>query len=175
MRTCTAWLALFALAASMLAGCARRECSECPLELSTAQHDAIADSVREFAARVASDVTHDGPSAWLSYFSDRPAFFMAVNGQVAFASGAQARAAMPAIARAFRHIELHWGEDARVDPLTPTLAVFSSSWREELVDSEGVRTQQTGYFSGVVERRDGGWRFRDAHWSVPTPARAGGS
>jgi hypothetical protein len=68
---------------------------------------------------------------------------LAVDGQVAFASGAQARAAMPGIAHAFR----------RIDP--------------ELIDSEGRRTQQAGYFSGIVERHAGGWRFRDAHWSAP--------
>jgi hypothetical protein len=169
MRAVITALPLLALAA-LLPACAPRDCVERAQQLSTARHDDIADSVREFAARVATDVTHDGPIAWLRYFSDAPAFFMAVNGQVAFPSGAQAREAMPGIARAFRHIELHWGDDERVDPLTPSLAVFSSSWREQLIDSQGARTQQAGYFSGVVERHDGRWRFRDAHWSAPASA-----
>jgi hypothetical protein len=166
MRSSIAQLPLLGLVAVALSGCVPGVCPS-PGELTSARRDDIADRVREFADRVASDVSHDGPIAWLSYFSDAPSFFMAVNGQVAFASGAQARAAMPGIAHAFRHIDLHWGSDERVDALTPDLAVFSSSWREELIDSEGGRTQQAGYFSGIVERHAGGWRFRDAHWSAP--------
>jgi hypothetical protein len=169
MRAPIAWLSLLAVAALLLPGCARRASGERPAELSPARRDVIAASVREFAARVASDVTHDGPIAWRSYFSDAPSFFMAVNGQLAFASGAQARAALPDIAHAFRHIELQWGADQRVDALTPELAVFASSWREELTDSQGGRTQQAGYFTGIVERHGGGWRFRNAHWSASAP------
>jgi hypothetical protein len=34
------------------------------------------------------------------------------------------------------------------------------------VDPAGKRTEESGYFTGVVEYRGGRWEIRDAHWSV---------
>jgi len=70
------------------------------------------------------------------------------------------------VARTIKHIELRWGDDLRVDPLTPELAVVATSWHEVLVDAAGNSVKQTGFFSGTAEYRDGRWQFRNAHWSV---------
>jgi hypothetical protein len=48
---------------------------------------------------------------------------MAVNGQIAFPSGAAAKQGMPEVAQLIKHIDLKWGDDLRVDPLSPQLAV----------------------------------------------------
>jgi len=94
---------------------------------------------------------------------------MAVDGQVAFADGASAASGIPQVARQFQHIELDWGSDLRVDPLTPQLAVVGAHWHEVQINAAGKRAEESGYFSGVAELRDGRWQFRDAHWSEAAP------
>jgi hypothetical protein len=131
---------------------------------------AINHAVRAMMKSVAHDVTQDGPLAWLKYFDSGPAFFMAVNGQTAFANAAAAQDGTRKFAQNTRHIELTWGDDLRVDPLTADLAMVASSWSETIVDNAGHKTDGAGYFTGLVENRDGHWQFRDAHWSSPAPA-----
>jgi hypothetical protein len=131
---------------------------------------AVENSVRAFTRVVAQDITQDGPTAWSKHFADTPAFFMAVNGQMAFLSGAAALAAIPNVALAIKHIELQWGDDLRVDVLTPVFAVVGSPYSEIQEDAAGHRAIDKGYFTGLVEYRDGRWKFRDAHWSSAAPA-----
>jgi hypothetical protein len=121
---------------------------------------------------VAHDVTQQGPRAWREHFADSPAFFMAVNGSMAFADSAAATTGIQGAAQAIPHIELAWGSDLRVDPLTPELAVVATSWREVQVNPAGKRTDSSGFFTGVAEQRNGSWQFRDAHWSEAVPAEA---
>ncbi|MGC1371138.1 MAG: hypothetical protein WA824_03275 [Candidatus Sulfotelmatobacter sp.] len=123
---------------------------------------------------VAHDVTQEGPLAWLKFFNNGPEFFMVVNGQLAFPNAAAAKEGTQNFARTINHLELTWGNDLRVDPLTAELAVVAAPWREIQVDQAGHRTEEAGYFTGLAEYRDGRWRFRDAHWSAPVsppPAR----
>jgi hypothetical protein len=131
---------------------------------------AVEVDVRSFTRTVAHDVTEDGPVAWRKHFADVPAFFMAVDGHLVYSSGAAAMAAIPDLARTIKHIELRWGDDLRVDPLTADLAVVGSTWHEVIVNAAGKRMEETGYFTGVVEYREGRWQFRNAHWSVAAPS-----
>ena len=130
---------------------------------------AVEDGVRAFTRTVAHDVTEEGPIAWRKHFADIPSFFMAVDGKLAFPSGAAAMAALPDVARAYKSIELRWGDDMRIDPLTADLAVVATSWHEILVDAAGKRMDESGYFTGTAEFRGGHWQFRNVHWSVAHP------
>lgn len=130
---------------------------------------AVETGVRDFMRHVAHDVTQDGPSAWDKYFADMPAFFMAVNGKIAFASGAEAIAALPQVATAIKQIELKWGDDLRVDPLALDLAVVAAPYHEHQVWVDGRKVEDSGYFTGVAQYRDGHWQLRDCHWSEPVP------
>jgi len=132
---------------------------------------AVEQSVRAFAKVVARDVTEEGPAAWRRHFADTPSFFMVSDGRMAFPDSAAATAGIRAYAPTIRHIELQWGDDLRVDPLTPDFAVLAASWHEIRVSTSGERIDQRGFFTGVVERRAGGWQFRDAHWSVAGPEK----
>ena len=105
--------------------------------------------------------------AWIKYFDASPAFFMAVNGQMAFPNPAAAQEGTRKFAQTIRHIELKWGDDLRVDPLTNEFAVVAVSWSEIQVDTAGHSVTETGYFTGLAEYREGRWQFRDAHWSSP--------
>jgi hypothetical protein len=128
-------------------------------------------AVRAFMQAVSHAVTQDGPMAWIKYFEAGPAFFMAVNGQMAFPNTAAAQEGTRKFAQTIRHIELKWGDDLRVDPLTNELAVVAVSWREIQIDTAGRSVTETGYFTGLAEYREGGWLLRDAHWSSPVSSQ----
>ena len=138
--------------------------------LTKARTAEIEKGVRAFARNVAHDVTEQGPAAWRKHFADDPAFFMASEGRLVFANGAAARAAIPELSRTIKKIELTWGDDLRVDPLAPNLAVIASPWHETRVNADGQRVEDNGYFTGVVEYRSGRWQFRNAHWFAAAPA-----
>jgi hypothetical protein len=131
---------------------------------------AVEQEVRQFAASVSRDITQQGPAAWERYFADSPAFFMASEGKLVFPNRQVARQAIAELARTIQHIELTWGDDLRVDPLTPELAQMASSWHEVQADKEGHQTTEDGFFTGLAERHNGQWKFRNAHWSVAAPA-----
>ena len=127
----------------------------------------VDQAVRAFMQTVSQSVTTDGPMAWIKYFDASPAFFMVVNGQMAFLNTAAAQEGTRRFAQTIRHIELKWGDDLRIDPLTNEFAVVAVSWREIQVDTAGHSVTETGYFTGLAEYREGRWQFRDAHWSSP--------
>lgn len=162
------WPTSLLLAAFLLAG----SCFALPVvlhspELNSPQRSGTENSVHEFMEGVARGVTTKGPIAWEKYFESTPNFFMAVNGQMAFASGAAAMAGIPNAAKMYPHIELLWGDDLRVDPLTSTLAIVGSSYHENLTEASGHHIDAHGFFTGTAEYRDGRWQFRNVHWSSP--------
>jgi len=158
---------IFALtAATIFAGCLASSAGA--VESQAPNRDQTVDrAVRAFMQTVAHDVTQNGPLAWLKYFDAGPAFFMAVNGQVAFPNAAAAQEGTRKFARTISHIELKWGDDLRVDPLTAELAMVAVPWREIQVDTAGHRVDEAGYFTALAEYRKGSWQFRNAHWSAP--------
>jgi hypothetical protein len=168
------WSALL-LATLASAGCSARTSGSSELQsLPPASAAAIDESARVFMHTVAHDVSQEGPLAWLKFFDTAPGFFMAVNGQLAFPNAAAAKEGTQKFARTIDRIDLTWGNDLRVDPLTAELSVVAASWREVQLDKAGHRIELAGYFTGLAEYRDGHWRFRDAHWSTfisPPPAR----
>jgi hypothetical protein len=159
------WCALV-LAGLLAAGCRRHASAEA---LTAARVLQVQAAVRAYMQGVATDVTRDGPIAWHQHFASGPDFFMAVDGQLAFPDGATAQAAIQELVHTLPHIQLQWGRDIRVDPLTPRLAVAATSYNEVTVNDAGQRVEATGYFTGTVENRDGRWQFRNAHWSSAPP------
>jgi len=137
------------------------------------------DGVRAFLRNVAHDVSKDGPAAWRGHFADTPAFFMAVNGSLAFRDSRSASEGIQNVAKTFKSIALQWGDEIRVDPLTARFAVVATTYREVLTTAGGQTMMSNGFFTGVAEKENGQWQFRDVHWSVPTvlpaPAKSGGS
>jgi hypothetical protein len=131
---------------------------------------ATTDSVRTFAEAVARGVSERGPAAWRDYFADTSAFFMASEGLLVFPSGDSATRGIESLQRVTARIELSWGDTVRVDVLAPGLAMMAASYHEVRVDRGGHRIEERGFFTGLSEHRPGGWRFRDAHWSVLAPA-----
>lgn len=134
---------------------------------------AVEKEVRQFTATVEHDVTAEGPIAWRKFFADSPQFFMAVDGKLVFPDGQSAANALLQIASQFKNIELHWGDDLRLDPLTDTLCNVASSYTEKIElqrGASGPQGTENGYFTGIAENRNGRWQFRNAHWSQLLPA-----
>ena len=158
------------LALFLLAGCRHHHSFSGEREALTAgRAEAVTAEVRGFMQGVAADVTRDGPTAWRREFADTPAFFMADEGHLIFADSASATAGIQKLPAMIKTIELRWGDDLRVDPLTRDFAVVGTTYHETRVDPAGKRTEESGYFTGVVEYRNGRWEIRDAHWSVAAP------
>jgi hypothetical protein len=154
---------------ALLATIVSAGCSGDPQRLTSKRTAEIEKEVRAFAQDVARGVTREGPTAWRRYFSESPEFFMAAEGRLAFPNGASAIAAIPDLARNIRRIDLQWGEELRVDPLTPDLAVMGTPYSEIRTGATGARVSEAGYFTGTTEFKGGHWQFRNAHWSVVVP------
>jgi hypothetical protein len=165
MKSGRRWILLVVVMAAC--GCqGQRENSE---PLNAAGRTAVEESVKGFMSQVAQDVTREGPVAWGKEFSTSADFFMASDGNLMFPSGEEAQKALPAVSQLIKKIELQWG-NLRIDVLAPNLAVVGTSWQEVRTDPQGRMTQDSGYFTGVVEHKNGKWEFRDAHWSSAPPA-----
>jgi hypothetical protein len=167
MRMC---LGAFSLVALTLTGCScHSDSTREPRSLTAINSSQVENGVRAFMRDVARDVTQEGPTAWRKHFSDSPAFFMASEGQMAFPNSEAATKGIHDFALGIKQMELVWGDDLRIDPLTSDLAVVAVPWCEVRVDTAGKRVEENGFFTGVVEAHDGHWQFRDAHWSVAVP------
>jgi len=140
--------------------------------LTPEQAAAVERDVRAYTGIVAHDVTQEGPAAWRKHFADGPEFFMASEGRLVFPNSAAATAGIQQFAGTIKHIELEWGQDLRVDPLTAELAVVAAPWHEIRIDNAGNRVDERGYFTAIAEYKNGRWQFRDAHWSVAGPLPA---
>lgn len=162
------WILLIPVVTSI--GCEpHRDTSDNSQSLTPAHRAAVEDSVGRFVLNVAHDVTQEGPSAWRKHFADSPSFFMAAEGRLIFPNSQAAAQAIQDLSRTIKHIDLRWGDDLRVDPLTLDLAVVASSYSEARVDTEGHRVTERGFFTGLAQYRNGQWQLRNAHWSVPIP------
>jgi hypothetical protein len=163
MHACT-WAVLLASAASVGCGALYVKSGDSH-SLSPAQAAEVENGVRAFAHTVAQDVTRDGPAAWRKHFAGTPSFFMAADGYLVFPDSASATTGIQDLTRAIKQIDLRWGDQLRVDPLAPDLAMMSAPYREIRVDAAGSRVDETGFFTGLVEYKEGRWQFRNAHWS----------
>lgn len=135
--------------------------------LTAEEHEAVTDGVRAFMRNVAHDVSQGGPAAWRPHFADTPAFFMAVNGALAFHDSESATEGIRNVAKTFKSIALQWGDEIRVDPLTGRFAAVGTTYREMLTTPDGGTVTSNGFFTAVAEKQNGQWEFRDVHWSVP--------
>lgn len=161
------WISLTILLTS--SGCGTHRDLVDGSRLTPAQKHAIEDTVRRFVLDVAHDVSQDGPTAWRKHFADSPSFFMAANGHLEFSNSESATEGIQSFAHTIQHIELHWGDDVRVDPLTPDFAVVATPWAEVQTDLKGHQVRTSGFFTALAENRNGRWQFRNVHWSEPVP------
>ncbi|KPJ87171.1 MAG: hypothetical protein AMS18_14960 [Gemmatimonas sp. SG8_17] len=145
-------------------------CRATPVTLDPAHAAAMRDSVTQMAAAIAQDLARAGPSAWLQYFEDTPAFFMASDGQMLFPTRDSADILVGGLATRISQIVLDW-QDIRVEPIAPGLAVMAAPYHEVVTDTAGAQTSFGGFFTGLATHSTVGWQLRNLHWSSPVPAQ----
>jgi hypothetical protein len=133
---------------------------------SAASADTAQSAVRQMAANIASDLSREGPKAWLRYFDEDRRFLMAVDGKLQLDGIESARAFLAEFAKSIARIELTWA-DIRVDSLSPGVATLAASYRETMTDTQGKVLRPNGYFTGVAVLTRSGWKLRSLHWSSP--------
>jgi ketosteroid isomerase-like protein len=132
----------------------------------SAQRSVVEDSVRQMLASVAKAIADEGPIAWLRYFENSPDFFMAADGQLAFANNDSATNFLKnTYAKSIGKIELRW-DHVRIDPLTGQLAGVAAVFHEDITDTTGKKMPSDGYFTGIAHQTAQGWQLRNAHWSI---------
>ena len=125
----------------------------------------VENDIRQFMSDVSQQVTARGPTAWKDFFSSDPGFFMVSDGAMVFQDADAAASGIEALTHTLKHIELQWGDDLRIDAITPNIAAVAVSWHEVQVDNDSHETREHGFFTGIAELKDNRWRFRSAHWS----------
>jgi hypothetical protein len=138
----------------------------CPHEgLSQTETAEVQKGIRQMADAIVRDLHNDGPIAWLGYFSHSDRFFMASDGQLVFPNIDTADVFVKQFAKKIRQVDLTWNE-IRVDSLAPGLGILAASFQEIQIGLAGVQDTPAGYFTGIAEYTQQGWKLRDAHWSV---------
>jgi hypothetical protein len=144
----------------MLGACQARR------EGTTAQLAVVKDSVTDMMSRISADITNGGPTKWLGYFEDDPAFYMTSDGAVKFPDIQSAitytRDSLPHI---ISKIALNW-KKVRVDPLTTEFASIGADFNEDLTLPDGQTLSFSGYFTAVAHFNGGGWKLRNLSWDV---------
>lgn len=151
-----------ALAAAAAVGCG----SNIDRPLTSGHADALRDSVEAFLAAIPPALTSDGPIAWLAFFENTAAFYMASDGQVVFPTWEAAETFLEDFAARVSGMELVW-DSVRVEPLAPSLAAVAAAYRESITDTAGTTIDFSGYVTGVARRRSGEWKLQSLHWSSP--------
>ena len=165
------WLCALFLATVISVGCGRQPTlSSASQSLSPLRAAVVEDGVRGFMQAIAHEVTLDGPAAWRKQFADSPSFFMAADGQMVFPDSAAATKGIHDLALDIKQIELVWGNDLRVDPLMPGLAVVAAPYHEVRVNTSGLRVEEAGFFDGNCGISKWALGTAHCHWSVMTPA-----
>lgn len=143
-------------------------CSNHSLQLSSRQVSDVRDSASKMTQSIAASVSRQGPVAWLQYFEDTSAFFMASAGQLVFPNNDSAKNFINnKLVNMISKIQLQW-HDIRIQPLTIHLAEIGASFHEDITDSTGKTISQNGYFTGLAHQTPKGWKLLNAHWSMMT-------
>ena len=129
----------------------------------------VREEVSRTAQHLCDEMRADGPAAWMNFLADRDDFYMAAHGGILFPSRAATDAFVTEFAPTIQSMDLRWANE-RILVLTEDRAVFSADWTEEVTPVQGPSTNMAGYFSGLIERMDAGWRVRTTHGSdLPPP------
>jgi len=157
------------------AGVLLASCAPSPAPFTPQHQAALADSVREVAARLAADVSARGYRGFVPAMDSAAGYLWAYNGFIPFTSFDS----MAAWARSDPESQapgvFAW-DSVRVEPIAPGVAGVAATYTETRPDSAGRPRTEQGVFTAVAVHREGGWKFTDAHTSTlpppPPPQRA---
>jgi hypothetical protein len=141
-------------------------------QMNTEKSTIVKDSVTRMMANIETDISKNGPRAWLNYFEDTNAFFMANEGQLVFTDYQSSKPfIINTVVKNIPQIKLRWAH-LRIDPLTSNLASMGADFHEDQVNGSGKKLSIDGYFTGIAHYNEHSWKLRNAHWSVKAPGTA---
>lgn len=156
------------IAAAVGASLLVASCKPSAPSLTPEHRAALADSVRELAARMAADVSARGYRGFPPAMDSAPDYSWAYNGLLPFTS----YDSMAAWARAEDEPhapEIFAWDTVRVSVLAPGVATVAGTYTETQTDSTGRSKAERGIFTAVALHRAGGWKFTAAHTSTQPP------
>jgi hypothetical protein len=125
----------------------------------------VQNKVSELMKNTASDVSINGPGAWLNYLQDTSYFFMADDGQLAFKDYKfAAKYIQDSLVKPRFKVKLKWG-NVHIDPLTDNIACIGAEYYEDVADTNLNIRVYDGYFTATAVQVDDEWKFRNLHWS----------
>jgi hypothetical protein len=135
----------------------------------TAEHQAaLADSVREVAARLAAEISAHGYRAFTPVMDSAPGYVWAYNGFIAFPSF-DSMATWARSSPEPKTPEVFAWDSVRVEPIAPGVATLAATYAETAPDRTGNQGTEKGVFTAVAVHRADGWKFTDAHTSTLPP------
>ena len=137
-----------------------------PEEFTEAERAAVADSIAQTIGTLLRAMEAEGWLAQLKYVDNSPEMFCVsyFADSLTFLSYDQYAAQVRAEAPSIRAVQFDY-EDLQVRPLTRDYAFYSGKVREVLTDTAGVTHEVVAVESGVLIRRDDGWKYQKWHFS----------
>lgn len=124
------------------------------------------EKIDKLALMIESDLSKNGPTAWLNYFEDSPHFFMASNGELVFKDYKNAHSFITnVLVKNISKINLKW-RNIKVDPYATDWGSIGADFHEDLIDPSGKIIVVDGYFTATAHQTSNGWKLRNAHWSI---------
>jgi len=149
----------------LAASCIIAACTPAAAPFGARERAAVADSVRELAARLAAQISAHGYRGFPPAMDSAPGYVWAYNGFIAFPSFDSMAAwtrtdPEPTVPEVFA-----W-DSVRVEPLAPGIAGVAATYTETRPDSTGRPQTEKGVFTAVAVHRSGGWKLTTAHTST---------
>jgi hypothetical protein len=126
----------------------------------------VKESVQRMMVSISTDISDEGPVAWLKHFENSPGFFMASDGLLVFQNIDSASGFINnTLLKRIKKIKLNWN-NIRIDSLSVSLAGIGADFHEDIIDTTGNILPVDGYFTAIAHQSSQGWRLRDLHWSI---------
>jgi hypothetical protein len=125
----------------------------------------VENDISKMTDSLEKDLFRSGPLAWVSYFENKPGFFMISDGELAFKDYSTGKefiektlvTKIVKVNLTLDHLEIH--------ALMTQLASLAAHFHEDLTDPAGNSKSISGYLTSVLEKTDQGWKFLNLHWS----------
>ena len=133
--------------------------------LTDTEKEAVTRNVRQMLDNYFADIKTDGLTAEFKYLDQSPEFFWVPPGFSSPLSYDSVRTILTMTARAYESIDFKW-DALRIYPLGNELANYTGRVKGTMVDTAGTSTQVGLIETGIIIKRDDGWKLLSGQSSV---------
>jgi len=127
-------------------------------KLTESEKNAIRDNVRQALHDYYEAIRTGGMRGEFGYLDNSPDFFWVPPGYSSWIAYDSVATVLNSNAPAFRLIENVW-DTLRIDPLTRDYATYTGKFHSTMTDTAGNITTVAGIETGVVIKRQDGWKL----------------